>query len=394
MPWIVAGSKGRIDIVFYGSANPNAPTTNYGPWYPYMAQSLDATKAKPTFRQARMTDRPNHIEPVCLSGLGCTTDTGPDGDRELGDFFKVALDPKGRALVSFADGDNQLGEEVAGGPAAAPSFAHFVRQSSGPSLYKSVGKVHPVAKPKNCVTRGKHHNPVPLVTPGTGEPGADVAALQLRGSCLKRTKKGALKATVTLAQLDPQAAVAPPAQPTATYLVRWVYKKSVYFAAAEDTGGQFRYFSGQAAPVSDGAAIKYAYYPAAGSATGRIDNQSKTITIKVPAAEVGKPPAGAHLSTVTAYALTHSSPTASGPPSATNFTDFPQIADSLPAYVAKLKGHKRAATAAAGPLTASGSGSWPALSLTTLLLLTGSLGCAALARRARRQEPKRLLRWA
>ena len=391
MPWIVAGSKGRIDIVFYGTANPKSPTVNYGPWYPYLAQSLDATKAKPTFHQARMTDRPNHIDPVCLSGLGCTTSTGPDGDRELGDFFKIALDRKGRALVSFADGDNQLGKEVAGGPAAAPSFAHFVRQSGGPSLYKSVGKLKPVATPKNCVTRGKHHNPVPLVTPGTGAAGADVPALQLRGSCLKRTAKGDLKATLTLAQLDPQAAVSPPALSTATYLVRWVYKKHVYFAAAEDTGGQFRYFSGESAPVSDGLAIKYAYYPASGSATGSTDAQSKTITIKVPAAEVGKPPAGAHLSTVTGYALTHALTTASAPPTAANFSDLPQIADSLPSYTAVLGRSKHRAVAAVGSRP---GGSVPALPLTALLLLAGSLGCAVLAGRARRQEPKRRLRWA
>ena len=391
MPWVVAGDKGRVDVVFYGTANPNSPTKNYGPWYPYMAQSLDATKAVPTFAQARMTDHPNHIDPVCLSGLGCTTDTGPDGDRELGDFFKVAIDGQGRALVSFADGDNQLGEEVAGGPLAAPSFADFVRQSTGPSLYKSVGKLKAVPTSVNCTRVGAHHNPVPLVTPGTGTPGTDVPALQLRGSCLTRLPNGNLRATITVASLDPAAATAPPALPTATYMVRWIYRHKVYFAAAESNAGAWRYFSGQVAPVSDAAAIKYAYYPASGSASGTTDAQSRTITITIPASQVGAPPAGATLSTVTAYALTHAAPTASAPPTASNFTDFPQIADVLPSYTAALGKATRAAHAVLAPRTGGGDSAPVALSASVrnalsalvILLVVGAFGCGIRARRVR-----------
>lgn len=403
MPWVVAGSKGRIDVVFYGTKTLATPTLNYGPWYPYLAQSLNATKAKPTFTQARMSDHPNHIDPVCLSGLGCTTDTGPGGDRELGDFFRVVVDSHGRALVSFADGDNQLGKEVANGPLAAPSFADFVRQSTGHSLYRSVGKLHPVAKPKQCVQVGPHHNPVPFVVPGAGAQGSDVTALQLRASCLKRQSNGNLRATVTLASLNPGAATSPPALDTATYMVRWVYRHKVYFGAAEYNAGtgQWRYFSGQAAPVTDAAAIKYAYYPASGTAIGSTDSQSKTITIVVPKGQVGSPPAGARLSTVTAYALTHAVPTSSTPPTVSNFTDFPQVADSLPAYTAVLKA-PRTGNAAVPPAggTPSARGpvadpaSSPALPAAALLALAG-LGCAAAARQARRaQPPKRRLRWA
>ncbi|HEU5034199.1 MAG TPA: hypothetical protein VFT62_05490 [Mycobacteriales bacterium] len=386
MPWVVAGDKGRIDVVFYGTANPKAPTLNYGPWYPYMAQSLDATKAKPTFSQARMTDHPNHIDPVCLSGLGCTVDTGPGGDRELGDFFRVAIDGHGRALVSYADGDNQLGQEVANGPLAAPSFADFVRQSTGPSLYKKVGNLPAVAKPKQCVTVGPHHNPVPFVVTGTGTQGQDVPALQLRGSCLQRLSNGDLRATLTVADLDPTAATSAPALPTATYLVRWIYKHKVYFAAAESDAGQWRYFSGQAAPVSDGLAIKYAYYPASGTATGHTDAQSKTITITVPKSQVGAPPAGARLSTVTGYALTHSLPTANVPPTAANFSDFPQVADVLPAYTAVLKSttKTRAAAGSAGTSPAARGpvadvGSSPLLPALAALLLLGAAACGVRA---------------
>jgi hypothetical protein len=357
MPWVVAGDAGRVDVVFYGTSNPKSPTLNYGPWYPYLAQSLNADAAAPTFTQAAMTDRPTHIDPVCLSGLGCTADTGPGGDRELGDFFRVGLDPSGRAVVSFADGDNQLGTEVANGPLAAPSFADFVRQSTGPSLYASVGGLPAVPAPVDCVTAGPHHNPVPYSIPLTGTQGPDVPALELRGSCLTRLANGDLQTTVSLGSLDAAGAITPPALPNATYLVRWVYRDKVYFAAAEDNATQWRYFAGQAAPVSDGAAIKYAYYPAGTSVTGAVDEAAKTLTITVPAALVGAPPVGARLSTVTAYALTHAAPTLPLPPTAANFTDLPQVADVLPAYTAVLaKAAPVRKPTAAGPGGGAGSG--------------------------------------
>ena len=264
---------------------------------------------------------------------------------------------------------------MAGGPAAAPSFADFVRQSTGPSLYGA--KLSRVAAPSNCVSVGKHHDPVPFVVPDAGQQGADVPALNLHASCVTRTKSGAIRATITLNTLDMNAATSPPALATATYMVRWVYKHKVYFAAAEANAGSVRYFAGQSAPVSDGAAIKYAYYPASGSATGSIDDQSKTITITVPGSQVGSPPAGARLSTVTGYALTHSSPTSSTAPSASNFTDFPQVADVLPSYSAVLPGTRAAATA--GP-TIGRSGIVPGLACVLALL---GLGCAVAGRRTR-----------
>lgn len=336
MPWVVAGDAGRVDVVFYGSAKTAAPTTNSGPWFAYLAQSLNAdagsTGGTPAFSLAQMTDRPNHIDPICLSGLGCTTNTGPAGDRELGDFFRVALDNDGRAVVSFADGDNQLGQEVAGGPQAAPSFAHLVRQATGPSLLASVGTVPAVDVPTSAVTVGAHDNPVPLVTPGTGQPGANVDGLNLLGSATRVDPDGTVHVHLQLKKLDLTGAVTPPALPTATYLTRWVYKDQVFFAAAEDTAGQLRYFAGPAAPVTDGAAIKYASYPASAAATGKADPATNSIDITVPASSVGRPVGSPTLFSVTSYALTQSAPTPPTPPSASNGFDFPQIADVLPAY--------------------------------------------------------------
>lgn len=332
MPWIVAGDRGRVDVVFYGSPKTDDPTTNYGPWNTYMAQNLSADTNLDAWTQTQVTDRPNHVDPVCLSGLGCTTDTGPGGDRELGDFFTVSLDKDGRAVVSFADGNNQLGNNVANGPLASPSFAMSVLQASGPSLYAGGGNVPAVPVPTNAVSLPEHANPIPFsgpTAPGTSDP-----ALELRNSAVTYGTDGNLHVHLTVSNLDPATATSSPGLPVATYMTRWWYGGTWWYASAEtNAAGQWSYFSGQAAPVSDGLAIKYAYYPATKSETGTVTSgQNGGIDITVPLADVGTPAVGATLYSVTGYALTHALPTAPTPPTASNFTDFPQIADVLPAY--------------------------------------------------------------
>ena len=330
MPWVVAGDSGRVDVVFYGTANSAPPTTNYGPWYGYLAQTLDGGSAHPHFTQARFTDRPNHIDPVCLSGLGCTTNTGPGGDRELGDFFRVVVDRDGRALISFADGDNQLGAEVANGPLAAPSFAHFVRQVGGPSLYAKVGSIPSEALPLNGVAVAGHQAPLPLSVPGSGAYGADAAALNLQSSTTSIAPDGTMRIHLKVKNLAAALPAAAGGQ-VKTFLTRWIFHDHVYFAAAEFAGPtSVRFFGGQARPVSDGLAIKYASYPSATALSGSADGND--IALSVPPGLVGNPHRGDTLYSVTTWALARATPTAPTPPVASNVFDFPQVADVLPAY--------------------------------------------------------------
>ncbi len=376
MPWIVAGDAGRVDVVFYGSPSTAAPTTNSGPWNVYMLQNLTANTNQSfgAWTQTLMSDRPNHVEPVCLSGLGCTTNTGPGGDRELGDFFKVALDASGRAVVSFADGNNQLGQEVTP-QAAAPSFADFLRQASGPSLYTAGGgNVPPIAVPTNSVSVGAHHDPFPFASPACNAPTGpcpDNDALNLLSSTASSDGTN-VKVHLVIKNLDATVAVTPPELPTATYLTRWAFNGKIYFVAAEDNASTgFRFFGGQASPISDGAAIKYAYYPSSGAASGTVvPGPSGTIDLTIPVGEVGNPTANDVLYSVTSYTLTHASPTAPNPPSGSaNFTDLPSVVDVLPAYNVI-------------PLAVS----VPEAKTTVLLLIVGvgGLAVAVLPRRRRR----------
>ena len=329
MPWIVAGDAGRIDVGFYGSPDRNAPTFNYGPWNVYLVQSLDADQTAPHFAQQVMTDRPNHITPICLSGLGCTTDTGPAGDRNLGDFFGVALDSAGRAVISFADGDNQLGKNAGQPESAPPAFAHLVRQASGPSLFTSVGTVPPLAVPTSTVAAGTSAATLPAAGAGAvPTPGKGSGALTLTRSSTVYGDDGHLHVTLSVKDL---AATSPTALPVATYLTRFVYADQVWAVGAERVAGQWRYFAGQGSPVSDGLAIKYAYYPATTAVTGSVDAATSTVSIDVPLAAIGNPAVGTELHSVTSYVLGQTVPTPPTPPSG-NVTQLPVVVDSLAAY--------------------------------------------------------------
>ena len=368
MPWIVAGDNGRVDVAYYGSPDSHAPTTNSGPWNTYLAQDLNAVAGTPKFSdwtQALMTDRPNHVDPICLSGLGCTTNTGPGGDRELGDFFKLTLDSTGRAVMSIADGNNKLGSLVANGPLASPSFDDVIRQATGPSLY-GTGSVPPIDVPTNSVSvPASHTNHIPFASPAGPGPSNDALTLLSSATTSDGTN---VKVHMVVKNLDATAAVTPPALPTATYLTRWAFNGHIFYVAAEDTGTSWSYFSGEAAPVSDGLAIKYAYYPASNAATGTVaPGPNGTIDVTVPANLVGSPKAGDTLFSVTSYALTHALPSAPVPPTAANFTDLPQVADVLPAYN----------TGAGNPVVVPESPWSPAL----IVFGAGALGFAILRRR-------------
>ena len=392
MPWLVAGDSGRVDLVFYGSRAVGDPNSNFGPWDGWMLQNLDATNPNSTWSEQKFTDRPNHLDPVCLHGLNCYTIPGTGGDRQLGDFFKVTLDRDGRALISFDDGNNQLGSETPGlSPFPAPSYPTFVRQATGPSLFTSVGTVPEVPRPVNSVTRRGHHNPVPFTSP-VG-PGADNLALSLVHSDLAYTPTG-LQVTLNVGNLDHTVATTAPALPVATYLTKWWYKGAVYYAAAEYSAAKgWTYFSGQAAPVLTSNNVGYAFYPASGPATGSVvEEPNGKIRVNVAGADVGGPRVGEILYSVTSYAFTHAVPTPASPPSFSNFTDFPQIGDSMPAY--NVEGASTststpatpAVTAATSNLPNTSAGPVPGIAAVVVVLAaTTAYLSGRRRRRARRQ---------
>jgi uncharacterized membrane protein YgcG len=126
-PWLVAsGDPGRVAVTWYGSTTAGvADSADFkGPWDVYVAQTLDARAATPSFTQVKATTHPMHYDQVCLSGLACAT----GGDRSLADFFAMALDPTTGRLVVVYDESGKVPDGVSG-PVALP---HVLVQETGP----------------------------------------------------------------------------------------------------------------------------------------------------------------------------------------------------------------------------------------------------------------------
>jgi hypothetical protein len=102
MPWTVAGSVGKIDVVYYSTSyydGTNAPDSypNSAAWYVYFAQNLSANKAGSGFTQVAASPI-NHYGGVCEGGISCS------GNRDLYDDFGVAASPvTGMASIIYSD---------------------------------------------------------------------------------------------------------------------------------------------------------------------------------------------------------------------------------------------------------------------------------------------------
>jgi hypothetical protein len=122
-PWMVAGDPGQVDLVYYKANNGEEPSTaNPGTvWNVFFAQSQNALNTGPNFKSVQISDHPNHLGAICLSGLGCTA------GRTLGDFFTMDVDHLGAANVVWADDNNEFNS----------TFIKFSRQLSGNSVFKN-----------------------------------------------------------------------------------------------------------------------------------------------------------------------------------------------------------------------------------------------------------------
>jgi hypothetical protein len=111
-PWVAADANGHVVVVWLGanlSGNSNDRTvmekacsdgTNscWAQWRVYAAETVNGNDSVPMFRQYTASDHPTiHSGTVSTGGLG------GGANRNLADFFQVALDPGHRANITFAD---------------------------------------------------------------------------------------------------------------------------------------------------------------------------------------------------------------------------------------------------------------------------------------------------
>ena len=131
MPWVVAGSKGRVAVAFFGTETVGDPDNGSlkASWFPVVAMSLNALSGKPSWYQTKASSHPFHYGSICLNGLDCDTSV-PKGDRSLADYFAMDLDPRTGRLHIVYGSAAKMPSDAAG----HVSTATVVTQESGPSL--------------------------------------------------------------------------------------------------------------------------------------------------------------------------------------------------------------------------------------------------------------------
>jgi len=147
-PWLEAGSAGRVALVWFGT-NDNT-NDDAADWRVYSAITLNATAPNPTFHYAQVSDHVVHSSNISLGGLGVDTPLTPQPDRNLCDYFQVAIDPLGACVVAFTDDHNDF-----------DGHTYVSRQLAGPALYASANGGSGELSPED---------PLPLPTPDPAAP--------------------------------------------------------------------------------------------------------------------------------------------------------------------------------------------------------------------------------
>ena len=331
-PWITAGSDGRVAVAYYHADETSEPgtcasgsgtCTLYGAsslskaeWTVQLAQSLNAHSASPTYAHAQVSEAPVKHGQICTNGIGCVT----GGDRSLGDFLQVTTDDQGAALVSYVfdtSGDSSAGED------AGPEV--ISRQISGPSLLASAGSVTQGAGPG--VPFGSVSDPAGdayFSSGGTRTPAG--SNLDLTGASLANGPGNTLVAKIDVKSLSSLTVSSAAGGPDGSWLLRWTVvdpgttgNGHIYYAGMDNnagTGGSGTpsFFAGETAaipPPNPEEHTKYMTFPQThvlSSSQASYDAKTGVITMSIPLADVGSPPVGTTLYSVTAFSATSGSP--------------------------------------------------------------------------------------
>jgi hypothetical protein len=290
MPWIETGDRpGSVAVVWYGataadSEDGQGGNTNNSNWKVFFAQTLTATSSAPIVYQSVASDHFIHGSNISLAGFT----TGASPNRNLADFFQVALDPQGLALIAWADDSN----DFAGHAYAAHQVSGYSLSTGATVRIKGKNPVTPVATRAPQVFDFRHdaraYSPPPVM-PDVDSP-ADI--VNIGYGCQLVNGATWISATMALSGLS----VVPPlgtwrmsfaTNPTKPGLVdradQWFVQ-----AATDDTGAQtFSY--GVAVRNNDGSIT----YTVKGSAdAGVFDLASGTVTVKVDVSKLN--PLAAH----------------------------------------------------------------------------------------------------
>lgn len=125
-PWIAAGDAGKVAIAWYGNDETVTSTNDVeGDWFVFLAATADGAAEQPAWTVGKMSEKPMHRGEICDLGLGCTLPQplGTRGNRNLADFFEIAIDMEGRVVGAWSD-DTETAEQFTSRP-------WFGRQAEG-----------------------------------------------------------------------------------------------------------------------------------------------------------------------------------------------------------------------------------------------------------------------
>ncbi len=301
---IVAGSAGRVALAWYTTRTVAPPASNRGPWYVEFAQSLNAASSSPTYTLTRATPHAVHVNPVCVSGLGCTAGTGA-ADRNLGDFMSVGVSLDGITFIAYDDTANQLFDPLVTSSAGAPNV-HIVRQLTGPSLFAGTGQVasgngrQAVTTPSSATDRAGD-----AYWPKQGTIGANIPRLDLLSASISTDLTG-LHARIGVGSTS---GLGITTQGGESWMAQWWWNNALWYAKADATTSGLVCYAGRPQTVfSSSGNGKLAIYFGGTPTTCRVDAATNTLVIDVPLALVGSPAIGETLHEVTAYSFLYDVP--------------------------------------------------------------------------------------
>ena len=181
-PEVVAGDPGRIAIVYMGTGDwhgvsDSAPDgTGAAPparWNTYVAESVDALDAQPTFKTGLVSHRDAHHGSICTAGTTCLVSMG---DRSLLDMIDITMDSSGRLVVVYCDNNTSFARQEVSTGSQGGGFVKVARLSSGPSLLASKPDLS-VSYPSNYRTSAAGDATWPNTAAGTNLPGVDITGV-------------------------------------------------------------------------------------------------------------------------------------------------------------------------------------------------------------------------
>ena len=131
-PTITAGDAGRMAIAYYATSDPAKAINDAkgASWNVFVALSVNATDATPSFETVKVTPQPFHHNSLCKPTNICEgvdAQMGPPADYERGvlDFFSMTMDTSGALNLIWTDTTAGFPEDF------------FARQSAGNLLKAS-----------------------------------------------------------------------------------------------------------------------------------------------------------------------------------------------------------------------------------------------------------------